>query len=720
MMINKKLLFNIILTIALILIMLSGIIILGSRSIVSKLFLEQSREQLSLIGNFKKQELENFFTTLQQQAKLIIQDQVVKEALQEFTSTFEQMVIVNPEEHHSNNLVMKLNYPNLELVKYYNNLSANYDEYFNNSNKIIDKPDFSNVLSTLDLRGIYLQTKYNVMGSTHPSIAEYVTVHDKYNEYLSKIVSEHNYNDMLLIDFNGNVVYSVKKNIDFAASMQTSSFLTAEIANLFNSLKYPDINENNHIISNFTEYFADYYEPIFFIASKLPNLGILIISVKISNIHNLLSLPKDLNKINIHLTDQDFRLIDPDNFGKIIDFSLLKANVTNTVPTLTSSLNFLKFSLDKSPSANINYFTKVKINNNSLNLLIESSKNIPLENLITPLITIFYFSCGFILVLFSLLYCIGWFNIEKTEKNLNKIKEFMKNIINKQDFNSRISMNSEEVPSNIADILNNMLIWFDQVLAKVVFKVKKFVAKYNSFLNSVTLISSQLDKERSFFSNAKNMMNQLEVVVFKIQHECQQYYNIFNEQKNAHLNLNSLYAQFNHKFDAVCLNDSLEYLFHVCNFTEMLCLQLPLEISKHSNFKNKKIITLFKKIKPMLSNLKLKLSQLKSSLNEYASKYNNMSNFINNFFEKSKPIEMNTHRLLEAQKTLLLISNDQLNNVNALQQELLNLELKYNNFNKQLLEIINNNSKLNVDLKVNDNDISKVSNNESDNEVCII
>ncbi len=692
MIVNKKLLFNIILTIALILILLSGAIIFGSKSIINQVFLDKSNEQLILIKNFKKQELENFFTNLQQQAKFISQDHLVNEAFQEFKLAFEQIAIVQPDEDNLNNLI-KLNYPNPELVKYYNNLSKNYEEYFYDSNKVIDKLDFSSILSNLDLRSINLQSKYNIHGQDNPTISEYVVIHNKYHEYLSKIIADYNYNDLLLLDLNGNIIYSVKKNVDFAASVNSSNFLTTEIANLFNSIKYSTINNYYSAVSNFAEYFPDYYEPVCFVASKISNLGVLILSVKLSVIDNLMQLPKELDKIKIYLTDQDFRLINSDNFGKTINTSLLKANINNI-----SDLSFK----NKDKTTNISYSAEIK--NNNLNLIVETHKNILLENLIKPLINMFYFSCSMIFVLLGVLYFIGWFNIEKTDKKLNKITEFMKTIIAKQDFSSRISMNSEDIPSNIADILNTMLVWFQKTLDQVAFKIKKFVGKYNDFLSSVTLVSSQLDKEQRFFSNAKDMINQLEVVVFKIQHECQQYYNMVSEQKNTCITFNDLPVPVNNQQNVVHLNGSLEYLLNICNFTEILCLQISLEGSKGGKFKNKKSLVLLRQLKPMLSNLKSKLLNLKNSLNGYTVEYNTMCNFVNDFYEKLKPISVNINRLLQAQKSLLLISNEQLDNVSKLQKELLNLELKYNNFNKQLLEIVNNNSKLNADMQINENE----------------
>lgn len=695
MIVNKKLLFNIILTIALILILLSGAIIFGSKSIINQVFLNKSKEQLILIRDFKKQELENFFTNLQQQAKFISQDHVVKDAFKEFKLAFEQIAIVPPDEDNLNNLI-KLNYLNPELVKYYNNLSKNYEEYFNDSHKVIDKLDFSSVLSNLDPRSINLQSTYNIHGQDNPTISEYVVIHNKYHEYLSKIIADHHYNDLLLLDLNGNIIYSVKKNVDFAASVNSTNFLTTEIANLFNSIKYSTINNYYSAVSNFTEYFPDYYEPVCFVASKISNLGVLIFSVKLSVIDNLMQLPKELDKIKIYLTDQDFRLINSDNFGKTINTSLLKANINDI-----SDLSFINnVNINKDKITNISYATKIK--NNNLNLIVETHKNILLENLIKPLINMFYFSCSMIFVLLGILYFIGWFNIEKTDKKLNKITEFMKTIISKQDFSSRISMNSEDIPSNIADILNNMLVWFQNTLDQVAFKIKKFVSKYNDFLSSVTLVSSQLDKEQHFFSNAKDMINQLEVVVFKIQHECQQYYNIVSEQKNTCITFNDLPVQVNNQQNVVNLNGSLEYLLNICNFTEILCLQISLEGSKGSKFKHKKSWVLLRQLKPTLSNLKSKLLHLKNSLNGYTVEYNTMCNFVNDFNEKLKPISVNINRLLQAQKSLLLISNEQLDNVSKLQKELLNLELKYNNFNKQLLEIVNNNSKLNADMQINE------------------
>jgi hypothetical protein len=64
MIVNKKLLFNIILTAAFALILLSGFIIFCSKSIIHNVLLNKSKEELVLIRDLKKQQLEKFFSDL--------------------------------------------------------------------------------------------------------------------------------------------------------------------------------------------------------------------------------------------------------------------------------------------------------------------------------------------------------------------------------------------------------------------------------------------------------------------------------------------------------------------------------------------------------------------------------------------------------------------------------------------------------------------------------
>ncbi len=682
MIISKKLLFNITVTAALALILLSGFIIFCSKSIINNVLLSKSKEQLMLIRDFKQQELEIFFSNLKKHVEFAARDQFVKNGFQEFKSAFDQIAIINNSDDN------KINYSSA-INNYYNNITKQYKNYFSNSR---NKVDFSVFLQNLSQHSVSLQTRYMTSNNDNYQNIEYYNIHDKYHEYFRKITNDSRYNDLLLVDLSGNVVYSAKKNIDFASSIVSGPFSNTEIANVFNAVKYLGTQESTVVISNFSEYLPDYQEPVLFVASKIPNVGVFIASVGLSSVTSLLKLPEKMTKTSVYLIDQDLHLINQENFGKIIHTAAAREAATAKKGSIEA------FGQDKSMS--ISYFAPIE--NTLLSLVVESSKNIILQNLSKSLINMFYFTAAVIPVLLFFVYTISCLNLETADSKLSKISDFMQVVIAKKDLHSRITTNSQDSTNNMADILNNMLSWFQNTLEQVAFKVKQFVGKHNDLLNSITVVASVLDKDQQLVDAAKNTANQLTIDTNKVQQEYQQYCEAFGTHQDACLELNNLNIQVNQKQNIASLTCAIEYIFSICNLADMLSLQVSLEAHKSGKQQGYSFLILSKEIKQMTINLKEQLMKIKSSFDDYTVEHSAIKDFVMEFSQKLKPINVNVERLINAQKSLLAASNEQLNTANILQSNLIDLEVKYSYVNQQLLAIVNSNTKLNAEIQIDD------------------
>lgn len=681
MIISRKLLFNIILTAALSLILLSGFIIFCSKSIINNVLLTKSKEQLMLIRDFKKQELENFFANLKKQIEFLSQDQFIKHGAEEFKLAFDQIFMANS--HDS----LK---PNHALIsQHYNNLAKQYRDYFSgNKNKV----DFSVFLQNLGQHSINLQTKYMTNSYDNSQSLEYYNIHDKYHEYFRKIANDFKYNDLLLVDLSGNVIYSSKKNIDFASSIVSGAFSNTEIAAVFNAVRYGGMHESATTVSNFAEYLPDYQEPVLFVASKISNTGVLIASVGLSSVTSLLKLPEKITKTAIYFVDQDLHLINQDNFGKII-------NTAAAREAATSKKGFIE-AVGQDKSMNISYFSPIE--NTALSLVVESPIDDILKNLSKSLINMFYFTVAVIPVLLFFVYTICCLSLEKADNKLSKISDFMQVVIAKKDLHSRMNTNSQDSPNNMADIVNNMLSWFQNTLDQVAFKVKQFVGKYNDLLHHVTVASDAVHKEHQLVDDAKKTADQLAVEAIKIQQECQQYSEVINNHKDACSALSNLNMQINGQHNIANLSCAIEYIFSICNLADMLSLQVSLEAHKHSKQQGHSFLILSKEIKQMTTNLKSQLMQIKNSFDSYTMEHSAVLNFISEFSEKLKPINSNVEKLINGQKSLITVSNNQLNTVSKLQNNLIDLEAKYSTVNQQLLAIVENNAKLNAEVQIDD------------------
>jgi methyl-accepting chemotaxis protein len=686
MIVNKKLLFNIILTAAFALILLSGFIIFCSKSIIHNVLLNKSKEELVLIRDLKKQQLEKFFSDLKKHIELLTKDQTIQTGMQEFKTAFDQLVQTNNQDPN------KQNYINLSIAQHYNNILKQYKEHSETKDRI----DFSVFLQNLNYPSIMLQTKYMTNQDHAPiDIGSYADIHDKYHAVFQKIIDEYKYHDLLLLDLNGNIIYSTKKNIDFASSIISGAFSNTELANIFNTTKYSTPNEDQVIISNFSEYLPDYKEPILFAASKIQNFGVLITSIGLSSINSLVNLPDKTNETNLYLIDQDLHLITNNNFGASI----------NTIAAREAAHGKKGFveGLNKHKKMALSYFSPIE--NTNLSLIAEKNKETILQDISKSIINMLLFTGIVIPILLFFIYTIYCLCIEKVDNKLNKLSTFMQFVLTKKDLNSRINLNNTDT-SGIADILNNMLSWFQNTLDQVAFKIKQFINKYNNLFNNITDLSAAIQTKQPLLESAKISTENLVKNQEQLQYNLEQHFSNINNHKESCLALSNLYSEFNNlqksNNNIANLTSSVEYILNICNLSDMLTLHLSLEASKISSKQDNNFLLLSKEIKKMVANLKSKLMQIKDSFDSYIIEHDHIKNFVTEFSEKLKPITSNLESLLDNQKPLLTSSSNAQNIINNLQNNLLELENKYQAITQQLSTLLAHNNQLNIELKADD------------------
>ena len=123
----------------------------------------------------------------------------------------------------------------------------------------------------------YLQYEYivrnpNEVGEKDKLIAaddqtDYAKVHRKYHPALRQIVDEFGYYDLFLINNNGDIVYSVKKETDFATNLRLGPYARSSLAQAF---KEAQKQNNGYIaIADFSFYVPSYGEPAAFVATPI-------------------------------------------------------------------------------------------------------------------------------------------------------------------------------------------------------------------------------------------------------------------------------------------------------------------------------------------------------------------------------------------------------------------------------------------------------------------
>ena len=99
--------------------------------------------------------------------------------------------------------------------------------------------------------------------------SEYSNIHKIVQPIYNNFISQLGYYDLFLIDAKtGNIIYTVKKEADFATNLYKGPYSTSGLATVFK--KAANANEPNFVaISDFAPYRASYAEPAAFVASPV-------------------------------------------------------------------------------------------------------------------------------------------------------------------------------------------------------------------------------------------------------------------------------------------------------------------------------------------------------------------------------------------------------------------------------------------------------------------
>ena len=132
-------------------------------------------------------------------------------------------------------------------------------------------------------RGAYALQRAFVVKNPYPAdskqflevsayVPGYSRVHATYHRSFRKITEEFGYYDMFLIDtFSGQIVYSVKKEVDFATSLYVGPYRNSGLANAFKKLQdaRDDKTLNEVAISDFEMYEPSMGAPAAFAAAVI-------------------------------------------------------------------------------------------------------------------------------------------------------------------------------------------------------------------------------------------------------------------------------------------------------------------------------------------------------------------------------------------------------------------------------------------------------------------
>lgn len=240
---------------------------------------KETFNKLTAIREGKKRQIESYFKLVQNQAVTLAENHTVPLAAEEFHEFFHQVSI---------------NEDNIGL--YRKDLGHFYSKKFHDASGL--NKNETAALYPVEPRRIAMQYQY-IAANPYPVGSKdkldqaeddnaYNHTHSKYHPVFRNYVNRYGYDDLFLVDLDGNIVYSVSKEVDFATNLIEGPFKKTNIGEAFRRANSESL-EQPTILVDFKPYLPSSNAPAAFIATPLywdkERVGVLILQLPINEIN---------------------------------------------------------------------------------------------------------------------------------------------------------------------------------------------------------------------------------------------------------------------------------------------------------------------------------------------------------------------------------------------------------------------------------------------------
>ncbi len=251
---------------------------------------DQATQRLIAVRDIKQNQIENYFSTIHNQAITLANNTMIIDSMAAFSDGFYSFSapLFNDDADEMESSVNTF---------YRTQFAARYKE-LNNGDSVDTKP----LVSALDAEGIALQYHYiaanpKPLGSKHELDAandgsRYSETHRKYHPHIRDYLDKFGYYDIFLVDADtGHIVYSVFKEADFATSLSKGPYADTGIARVFKAANRLPAGET--ALEDFNPYLPSYSGHASFIATPIFNgdkrTGVLIFQMPVDNINAIMT-----------------------------------------------------------------------------------------------------------------------------------------------------------------------------------------------------------------------------------------------------------------------------------------------------------------------------------------------------------------------------------------------------------------------------------------------
>lgn len=268
-----------------------GILAVSSLLQVRQAIEHQATNQLEATKSLKKDAIERYLDQIRNQIASMATSDVTRSALRDFTSTYGSYA-QGTASNRADTARSVAQFYQQQFMPTYRDLTRG------------TTLNIQSLLATLDDNSLALQADYiannpNPLGekgqldratAVHP----YNEAHDRWHDYYRDYLNRFGYYDIFLVSANqGNVVYSVFKEIDFATSLKTGSYADSGIAEAYRqAMLLPPGSEP--VLVDFTPYVPSYDAPAGFLGAPIfeqgETVGVLIFQFPVERVNAIMGV----------------------------------------------------------------------------------------------------------------------------------------------------------------------------------------------------------------------------------------------------------------------------------------------------------------------------------------------------------------------------------------------------------------------------------------------
>ena len=250
------------------------------RQMVSNAFTEKASEHLATVRENRSSEIQEYFGTIESQIRSMASNKNVVKAMNGFSTAFTLLDETPTEAAPGQPENTSLPDSQRAVNKFYETQFSNALQENGQDSTIAGSISPQSTAGTL-LQNLYIANNPHPLGSKNSLLkandgSYYSDLHAEFHTYFNRFLTTYGFYDIFLVEpENGNIVYSVYKEVDYATSLKSGPHASSGIARAFNAALEKSSSDQATLI-DYDHYLPSYNSPASFISTPVVDNGTLV------------------------------------------------------------------------------------------------------------------------------------------------------------------------------------------------------------------------------------------------------------------------------------------------------------------------------------------------------------------------------------------------------------------------------------------------------------